>query len=270
MLVILSFSLGLLSCRQQKKSVTESNEPTRKEIPEPPENQNRGQVLLDKCLLAHGGLDRWKSYEGLEYQLNSNGKEVYQITQLKDRRAYLKSKSYEVGFDGKVAWALPDASEVPGESAVFYYNLDFYFIGIPFLLKDPGVKATYAGKATINGQPYESLKITFNPGVGFTPEDVYHLYIEPETFMLRILTYSVAYFNRENAPVNSAKLYTNYIYVDGLLMPTTMENFEWKDGAMGESKNYVRHFSEFRFLKQIPDETLFQVPEGAVIEELTQ
>ncbi|HMB63105.1 MAG TPA: DUF6503 family protein, partial [Eudoraea sp.] len=158
----------------------------------------------------------------------------------------------------------------PGESAVFYYNLDFYFIGIPFLLKDPGVKATYAGKATVNGQQYESLKITFVPGVGFTPEDVYYLYIDPETYILKILTYSVAYFNRENVSVNSAKLYMDYISVNGLLMPTMMENFEWKDGDMGKSKNYVRHFSDFRFLKEIPDETLFQVPEGAVIEELTQ
>ena len=101
--------------------------------------EKKGTELLEKCIKAHGGMDKWDSFSGLEYNLNDNGKMVYQITQLKDRRAYLKSKEYMVGFDGKLAWAKPNAEKVSGQSAAFYYNLDFYFIGLPFLLKDNGV-----------------------------------------------------------------------------------------------------------------------------------
>lgn len=229
--------------------------------------ESEGIALLEKCLKAHGGLDVWRSFQGLEYNLDDNGKQVYQLTHLKDRRAYLKSKKYEVGFDGKVAWALPDASEVSGKSAAFYYNLDFYFIGVPFLLKDPGVNASYEGKVNVNEKEYESLKITFGSGVGLTPKDVYYLYLDPESFVLQILTYSISYFE-ENPGINSAKVYSDYRAVQGLLMPHKMENFEWADGKIGQSKNHLRIFKDIRYLEEIPDEKRFEVPENAKIESL--
>lgn len=259
------------SCKEQKENeetATTTNASLDEKTSKP--SMSEGQVVLEKCIEAHGGLDTWKSFLGLEYNLDDNGKQVYQLTHLKNRRAYLKSKKYEVGFDGKVAWALPDADEVSGQSAAFYYNLDFYFIGIPFLLKDPGVTAEYAGKTNINDKEYESLKITFGSGVGLTPEDVYYLYIDPETHLLEILTYSISYFDQENAGINSAKVYSDYREVQGLPMPHKMENFEWADGTMGKSKNHLRLFSDIKFLKEIPNETIFEVPKGAVKETVNR
>ena len=196
------------------------------------------------------------------------GKPVHQLTHLKDRRTYIKSKEYEVGFDGKLAWAVPDAKKVSGGSAAFYYNLDFYFVAIPFVLSDKGVTATYAGKSMVNGTEYETLKITFGAGIGLTPEDVYVAYLDPQTSILRILTYSIAYFDRENAQINSAKVYSGWHLVDGILMPMKMENFEWKDGEMGESKNHIRLFENYKFWKEIPDKQRFEVPDGAITETL--
>ena len=260
----------LFACKEEKREIDKKEIiPAPKEVILSPESQ-KGADLLNKCISAHGGMTKWNSFEALEYNLNDKGKMVYQITQLKDRRAYIKSKEYEVGFDGKVTWALPDASKVSGKSAAFYYNLDFYFIGVPFLLKDSGVVATYAGNATINGKTYESLKITFSSGVGLTPEDVYYLYIDPESFMLNILTYSISYFDKEDAKINSAKIYSEYQEIQGLKMPTKMENFEWSDGHMGKSKEHVRLFSDIKFLSEIPDERLFEVPDGAIIEKLSE
>ena len=265
---LLFFVLCLFSCKEVKEEAKEKEtvEPLEK-VTLSPERQ-KGIDLLNKCILAHGGLERWNSFKALEYTLNDNGKMVYQITQLKDRRAYLKSKDYEVGFDGKVAWALPDASKVAGKSAAFYYNLDFYFIGIPFLLKDPGVVPIYAGQATINGKTYESLKITFGSEVGLTPEDIYYLYIDPEDNLLHVLTYSVSYFDKEKASINSAKVYSEYKEVQGLMMPSKMENFEWINSDLGKSKDHVRLFDDVKFLTKIPDESVFEIPEGAKTEKL--
>jgi len=231
--------------------------------------ENQGKELLEKCILAHGGMDTWKSFEALEYQLDNNGQNIYEITHLKDRRSYIKSEDYEVGFDGELVWALPDASQVPGNSAAFYYNLDFYFIGIPFLLKDPGVHPSYVGEVQIANEMYECLKITFGSGVGISPKDVYFLYIDPDTYLLEILTYSVSYFNSENAPVSTAKRYSDYRKVQGLQMPHKMENFEWKDGTIGQSKHHLRLFSEIKFLQEMTNEALFKVPEGAITESLS-
>jgi len=266
-LQLLCLSLLIFGCKQEKKET--QTVPETDQIKEPSSiEENKGLVLLEKCLQAHGGLDLWKSFEGLEYNLNDNGKDVYQLTHLKDRRAYLKSKKYEVGFDGKVAWSLPDANEVSGKSAAFYYNLDFYFIGVPFLLKDRGVHATYEGKAKVNEKEYESLKITFGSGVGFTPEDVYYLYLDPETYVLQILTYSISYFDKENAGINSAKVYSDYREVQGLMMPHKMENFEWTNDQMGKSKNHLRIFRDIKFLHEIQNEALFEMPNGAISEVL--
>jgi len=260
----------LYACKQEKQKVKELDTIPDSQKVVLSSEERKGKELLNKCIDAHGDLVKWNSFEALEYNLNDKGKIVYQLTNLKDRRAYLKSKDYVVGFDGQVAWALPDASKVSGKSAAFYYNLDFYFIGVPFLLKDPGVVATYAGKATVNGKTYESLKITFGSEVGFTPEDVYYLYIDPESYMLKILTYSISYFDKEDAKINSAKVYSEYQEVQGLMMPTKMENFEWGDGQMGKSKNHIRLFSDIKFLTEISDESLFEVPDGAVIEKLSE
>ena len=260
-------TVSVLGCKPKKKA-TKLEKTTKTETHVFSIEEKKGQLLLEKCLSAHGGIDKWNSFEGLEYNLVDNGKQVYQLTQLKDRRAYLKSKKYEVGFNGEVAWSVPDASQVSGKSAAFYYNLDFYFIGIPFLLKDPGVSVIYNGKYMISEKEYESIRITFGAGIGLSPKDVYYLYFDPKTFELNILTYSISYFDSENARIKSAKVYSDYRKVQGLIMPHKMENFEWADGAMGKSKNHLRLFSNINFLLEIPDESLFEVPEGAVIEKL--
>lgn len=262
--LVLGLSLTLLffSCKETKTAPPTLSD--KEEIPE----KSRGQVLLEACIQAHGGLEKWKSFQGLEYVINDNGKEVYQLTHLKDRRAYLKSKKYEVGFNGKVAWSIPNAEEVSGKSAAFYYNLDFYFLGIPFLLTDPGVNVDHAGTVVINEKEYESLKVTFGSKVGYTPEDIYYLYIDSETNLLGILTYSISYFDKENASVNTAKVYSDYRKVQGLLMPHKMENFEWKNGTLGNSKNHLRLFSDIIFLEKIENTQVFEVPSGAVVEEL--
>lgn len=268
--LVLSFLICSLSCTEKKQAVkeTEKMEPVKKVSLS--SEAKKGTELLEKCIDAHGGMDQWNAFTAVEYTLDDNGKEVYQLTHLKDRRAYLNSKNYTVGFDGKTAWAVPDAKKVSGESAAFYYDLDFYFFGIPFLLKDPGVNVTYSGNAKVDGKTYESLKVTFGAEVGLTPEDVYFLYIDPETAMLCILTYSISYFDKENAPINSAKVYSEYQEVQELMMPTKMENFEWdvENREMGKSKNHIRLFSDIHFLKEIPDETIFEVPEGAVVEKV--
>ena len=267
-LVLSCMSLLILSYKQEKEKQV-VKETLSKQESSVAKEVDKGTELLDKCIQAHGGLATWNSFQGLEYNLDDNGKkDVCQLTNLKDRRAYLKSKKFEVGFDGKVAWSLPNAEYISGKSAAFYYNLDFYFLGVPFLLKDPGVNASYEGKANVNGETYEALKITFGSGVGFSSDDVYYLYLDPETYILQILTYSVSFMDKENVGVNNAKVYSDYRVVQGLMMAHKMENHDWADGKMGEGIHHVRIFSDMKFLKEIPNEALFEIPDGAVVEAL--
>lgn len=261
--ILLLFSL-FYSCQTEQKPT--ANPPT-VSVPQTPE-VTKGIKLLDQCITAHGGIDNWNKFSGLSYVVESGDKSLYQLTQLQDRRTYSKSKDFELGSDGKMVWVTPNADKVPGKSAAFYYNLDFYFVAIPFVLKDPGVNVTYMGKASPDGLEYDLLKISYGSDVGLSAEDLYFLYLDPISHQLKILTYTVSYFDKTNDKVNSAKKYLDYQDVQGILMPGKMENYRWIDGKIGENSNRDRVIKDIKFHKSIPDPAVFEVPSGAMTEAL--
>lgn len=266
-LLILVIGITVMACQSEKKSEGDGTAKLTINKDLTPQ-QKQGQALLDECVKAHGGLENWNKFEGLEYTLINNGTSIYQVTNLKDRRTYMKADSFQVGFDGKNAWSVPNAEKISGKSAAFFYNLDFYFFAIPFVLKDKGVNATYEGKVVLKNQEYDSIKISFGSEVGLTPDDVYYLYLDPKTHVLQILTYSVSFIEKENAKIKTAKLYTEWHDVQGLLMPEKMENFEWNGGNIGNSKNLSRIFKDIHFLEKIPNQERFNAPTGAVLEKI--
>ena len=55
----------------------------------------------------------------------------------------------------------------------FYYNLMFYFYAMPFILADDGIKYTDAEPLVFEGKSYPGIKISYEAGVGESPEDEY-------------------------------------------------------------------------------------------------
>jgi hypothetical protein len=81
--------------------------------------------------------------------------------------------------------------------------------------------------------------------------------------------YSISFFETtESGLLNTAKIYSDYMDVQGLLMPGKMENFSWENGILGESKNHIRVFEDIHFLKTIPNPELFSIKKGAVTEKV--
>ena len=61
---------------------------------------------------------------------------------------------------------------------------DSYWLVMPFKLKDSGVTLHYLGKDTaVASAPREVLQLTFSE-VGVTPQNKYHVYVNPETNMV--------------------------------------------------------------------------------------
>jgi hypothetical protein len=59
---------------------------------------------------------------------------------------------------------------------------DAYWMFMPYKLLDPGVTLTYAGeKSTASGNDAWVLDLTFSDGVGYTPENRYHVYVGKES-----------------------------------------------------------------------------------------
>jgi cyclophilin family peptidyl-prolyl cis-trans isomerase len=58
---------------------------------------------------------------------------------------------------------------------------DSYWLLMPFKMKDDGVTLRYLGtRSTTEGKPAEVVEMTFE-GVGNTPENKYHVYIDPDS-----------------------------------------------------------------------------------------
>ena len=84
---------------------------------------------------------------------------------------------------------------------------DSYWLVMPFKLLDPGVRLNAVGiRNTSSGQPAEVLELTFG-NVGATPENKYHIYIDPGTYMVLQWDYFVKHW--EEAPALSC-LWTDY------------------------------------------------------------
>lgn len=70
-------------------------------------------------------------------------------------------------------------------------NSVWYFVMLPFRLQDPAVEAKLLGTATIKGQPYYKVQVTFAAeGGGEDFEDVYVYWFSKKDFKLDYLAYS--------------------------------------------------------------------------------
>jgi len=56
--------------------------------------------------------------------------------------------------------------------------------------------------------------------------------------------------------------------VQGIKMPSQMENFVWKGESLGESKHHLRLFEKYRFLEKVEDQERFEPPSDAEKEEV--
>jgi len=79
--------------------------------------------------------------------------------------------------------------ELSGEEAAERLNSahrthvnDAYWLLMPYKWTDPGVEARYAGHETDDdGMEWEVVELTFDEGIGLTPQNMYRAFINPET-----------------------------------------------------------------------------------------
>lgn len=241
----------LFSCNSQETA------PTTVSIPNLP-------LTFQKVLDAHGGLDHWRSMQQLEYTMGDSADAETHFIDLQRRRTRIETASYQLGFDGEDVWVSPNLAAFPGKSPRFVHNLHFYFVALPFVLTDPGVKLEDIGSTTANGQAYERIKATFGEGIGDAPDDQYILYIDPQTFQIDFIIYSVTYFDASRATQYNALDY-DWVETDGILTPKAYTGYRWTEEGFGEQR-YARAFSTAKYSGTLTDESLFSKPSNAEID----
>jgi hypothetical protein len=153
----------------------------------------------------------------------------------------------------------------------FYSSTPFYFFGLPFLFADPGAKIKSLGTKELNGTEYNVVEITYDPGVGDTPDDNYVAYIDKDTNQLKILNYIVTYpplmqGKSIDELERHAAVYEAWQEVNGLTVPKKISFYEWSDDKLGDTEVGFMRFENVSFKEESPDPAIFQKPEGAEVD----
>ncbi|MEO1235985.1 MAG: hypothetical protein AAFX76_04275 [Planctomycetota bacterium] len=171
-----------------------------------------------------------------------------------------------VVYDGQTAWVSPADATTPGVPARFHVLTWPYFVAVPYKLDDPGTLHEDVGDTPVRDTSgtLPGVKVTFESGVGDTPDDWYIALSDPATHQLKALAYIVTYGTpaEEANKKPSIVLYDDFVEVDGVPFATTWTFHFWNPdaGVDGEPKG-TASLSNVAFVT--PPAGAFDKPDGA-------
>ena len=219
---------------------------------------------LQKVFAHHGGLDAWNKMKAMSYEIVREGGNEKQIIDLKDRRERIEASSYKTGYDGKEFWLEADTSYKG--NPVFYHNLMFYFYAMPFVLADDGIIYSEADTLFFEEKKYPGIKISYDAGVGVSPEDEYFIHYDPDTYEMAWLGYTVTYFSGEKSQDIHWIRYNDWKKFNGLLLPNSLSWYKYENGLPTELRS-VREFAGVTVSEEAFTDEVFAKPEGAEVVE---
>ena len=198
---------------------------------------------ITKIFDAHGGIDHWNTMKTLSFTMEKpDGKEVT-TTDLKSRAEVIDTPNYTLGSDGNTLWLIEkDGKEYTG-NAKFYKGLMFYFYAMPFIVGDNGIMYEDTKPLEFEGKSYPGILISYEAGIGTSPDDQYIIYYDAETGQMQWLGYTVTFGKDQSVDW--------YLYENNL--PTKKRN--------------TVEFTNVKISQETPEASMFIKPEGAKIIE---
>ncbi len=220
-------------------------------------------TVLDSTWQAHGGLARWQQQRTFQYTMKGfplsaqMQKPNTSTVDLQSRRNRIDGEGFTVAYDGKKAWGLPD-DKAAGIPARFVTLGSFYFIGMPFVFGDPGIKLQELPREKFLGKEYRVVRATYDKGVGYTPDDDYLLYVDPESGRLKLINHTVTELG--DAKKRVAWLFDEWQEVNGLVVPKKMTFYDsWNAGKdLGKGKSFT--IQNVKLSTDAPDPKLYVKP----------
>nr|WP_299070236.1 DUF6503 family protein [uncultured Allomuricauda sp.] len=271
--------LLLASCGQKAKKMEVTTEDISGAVlPEPIYDTNEPKTILAAVAHAHGGWnDLWKKKDveyTYDYRVPSNGKaDISTERYIFDSEAsFGKYSQHEINimpdkdgevtqcFDGKETMVMVNGekNEDPQLIAVsdFLRRANYYWFTMAYKLNDKGTVAKYLGQEEYNGKMYDKVHVTYDPEVtGKEQNDIYILYVNPETKMIDRFFFSLPFLGVEE-PV----IIANYEYedIDGQLISTKRSYFMPSEQGYPEEPGLVQTMTNVKFNNGFTIETLMQ------------
>lgn len=249
--------LLLLSCSSPSPEVT-ALELSALELSSP----SPGRQVIDRMIEAHGGMEKWRSAPTVSFEVTVQppGSVARVTVEQGARRAYhdYPATGSRMSWDGTQAWSENWQYPVPPR---FYALVNFYFLNLPWVAADPGVILSEPGTGRLWDDPteYITVKMTFEPGVGDTPDDDYVLYIDPASYLLKAAEYTVTGRPESNPP--GILVYEEFTTVDGLTVPVKASVYGKQDRTFQRTR-MARNWS----FREPFDESRMVMPPGAVVD----
>ena len=256
-ILIMAFVFAIFSCKQSKEVDSNSEQELKEVTRTYPEN-------VSKVFNAHGGIDKWNAFEGMYYEIEKDAaNDVYDIA-LKSRKSLIRMAHHELGFDGENVWMKNLDTAAYKGNAKFYYNLMFYFYAMPFVLGDDGINFKEAPVLNFEGKTYSGILISYDSGIGESPEDEYILYYNPDTYQMEWLGYTVTYFSKEKGKEFHFIKYGAWQDIDGINLPKTLSWYNYENGVPTTHRSDVQ-FINIKLSKEKPLEDMFKVPDSTMV-----
>jgi len=246
-----------ISCQQTKNKTDYSNDDLEVTTSIYPES-------ITKVFDAHGGIDNWNKMKTLAFTMERpNGKEVTK-TNLKTRAELIDAPTYMMGFDGDSLWVKPKGEDEYKGNAKFYKGLMMYFYAMPFIVGDSGIIYEDAEPLAFEGKTYPGILVSYEAGIGVSPDDQYIIYYDSETGQMEWLGYTVTFGKNEKSKDFHFIRYNNWQKVNGLTVPKSIDWYTYENNKPVEKRNTVE-FLDVVLKEEAPDNTLFAIQEGAKV-----
>ncbi|MFC0605423.1 DUF6503 family protein [Winogradskyella pulchriflava] len=221
---------------------------------------------ITKIFNAHGGIDQWNKMQTLSFTMEKpEGKEVT-TTHLKTRAERIDTPTYTLGYDGNNLWLdEKDGNEYKGRPW-FYKGLMMYFYTMPFIVGDNGIIYEEAEPLTFEGKTYPGLLISYEAGIGVSPDDQYIIYYDAETGQMQWLAYTVTFGKNGKSKEFKFIRYNNWQTVNGLVVPKSVDWYKYENSVPTEKRNTVE-FMDVVLSEDAPDNAMFSKPETAKVIE---
>jgi hypothetical protein len=194
-----------------------------------------------------------------------NGKEVT-TTNLRTRAELIDTPMYAIGSDGNMLWVNEKGDNDYTGNAKFYKGLMMYFYAMPFIVGDDGIIYEDAKPLEFEGKTYPGILISYEAGVGASPDDQYMIYYDEQTGQMQWLGYTVTFGKDEKSTDFHFIRYNNWHTVNGLVLPKSMDWYTYENNVPIEKRNTVE-FIDVIVSEDEPDASLFIKPESAKVVE---
>jgi len=238
-----------------------------------------GAIVL-RGIERHGGLEAWFAGRAIAFDyvydpVDKPAMKTRQTVDLLASRAYhtiLEPGAGQLAFNGERAWIKLDA---PGFGAPprFWSLTPYYFVSLPFVAGDPGVKLQVVDDdpAAAGLPPADVVRLTYEAGTGDAPDDYYVLYFAKDDGRLLACRYVVSFspmMKKRGIKHTPEKImvYSDLEKAGPLTLAATHTFYAFPDGKRGDKVTDAGP-SKIVFPAAF-DETRLDLPEGGTISEM--